>query len=306
MSDAKGQPSRVASALRCLVAAVAFLVVSLIGRSGYAAALTISPAPATVTAGGSQVFTASGGSPPYGWSLTTDGSGSAATITPTGGAYTAGATAGTDVVTATDAVGNTGTATITVTVPKVPIGAACVASDSCPTGSTCVDGVCCNSSCDGQCQACNTAGNVGTCVTITVCPSGRGHPARSRTRTTFARRRSATGRAPPPVPALLERRPRAASRRASTKWGRRVRSVKVTVDARRSSPGRAHRMPASRTVAPRRAPTRPSAALATTATSRLESASRPRPCPSMPERTPPHPRHPRPRAGVRWCSRREA
>src|SRR5690606_22545406 len=30
----------------------------------------------------------------------------------------------------------------------------------------CVDGVCCNSACEGQCQACDTPENKGTCVTI--------------------------------------------------------------------------------------------------------------------------------------------
>ncbi len=251
MSDPKGQQSGVASSFRFLVAAILFLVVSLVGRSVYAGALAIaptgavvaplgtqtftatggsgsgyvwslsanlsggsitaaggvytagatpnvvdevqvtdsasntattavivgagvsvSPATATVVSGGTQTFTASGGSPPYAWSLTTDGSGSTAAITATGGVYTAGTTPGTDVVTATDSVGSTGTATITVTVAKVAAGAACTTTAACPTGSTCVDGVCCNSACDGQCQACNTAGSVGICVTITGPPVG--------------------------------------------------------------------------------------------------------------------------------------
>jgi hypothetical protein len=36
----------------------------------------------------------------------------------------------------------------------------------------CVDYVCCNSACSGQCQACNVAGSIGTCVTITGPPVG--------------------------------------------------------------------------------------------------------------------------------------
>jgi hypothetical protein len=134
--------------------------------------VTVSPATATVAAGGTQTFTAAGGVAPYGWALTTDGSGSTAAITAVGGVYVAGTSAGTDVVTATDAVGNTGTATITVTVKQGPIGSQCTASDECPSGSPCVDGVCCSTACSGQCQACNTAGNVGTCVTITGPPVG--------------------------------------------------------------------------------------------------------------------------------------
>jgi len=135
--------------------------------------LEISPKSATVAAGGMQTFTASGGTPPYTWALTTAGSGSMASITMAGGVYTAGAMAGTDIVTVTDTVGNTGSATITVTLTmKGALGSTCTTSDTCPTGSTCVDGVCCNTSCGGQCQACNTASSTGTCVTISGSPVG--------------------------------------------------------------------------------------------------------------------------------------
>jgi hypothetical protein len=137
------------------------------------AGVTVAPASVTLAAGATQTFTAAGGTAPYAWSLTVDGSGSKASITPTGGVYTAGATAGADTVTATDALGNTGTATITVTVTTVvSAGAECSATDTCATGTTCVDGVCCSSACTGQCQACNTAGSVGTCVTIKGPPVG--------------------------------------------------------------------------------------------------------------------------------------
>jgi len=43
-------------------------------------------------------------------------------------------------------------------------GQTCLAGGECCSGN-CVDGVCCNSSCTGTCQACNLAGSVGTCTT---------------------------------------------------------------------------------------------------------------------------------------------
>jgi hypothetical protein len=138
------------------------------------AGVTVAPATATVVAGGMKTFVASGGTSPYTWALTTDGSGAMASVT-MAGVYTAGATPGTDVVTATDSLGNTGTATITVTmmtVMTVGIGDPCMTSSMCPTGATCVDGVCCTSACTGQCEACYTATDAGTCVTITGPPVG--------------------------------------------------------------------------------------------------------------------------------------
>ena len=47
-------------------------------------------------------------------------------------------------------------------VPKKPTAATCSATNECASGN-CVDGVCCNSSCSGSCDACNLAGKVGTC-----------------------------------------------------------------------------------------------------------------------------------------------
>ena len=44
----------------------------------------------------------------------------------------------------------------------------CAASSECLLGN-CVDGVCCGTTCNGACQACNLAGNVGACTSI---PSG--------------------------------------------------------------------------------------------------------------------------------------
>ncbi len=50
----------------------------------------------------------------------------------------------------------------------------CTRSTECTSGN-CVDGVCCNVACNGQCQACDVAGQVGTCTTVT---SGEPHGAR--------------------------------------------------------------------------------------------------------------------------------
>jgi hypothetical protein len=129
------------------------------------------PSAATVAAGAMQTFIASGGTAPYTWAITTNGSGPMASIT-SGGVYTAGAMAGMDVVTATDSLGATGSSPVTVTVKMVGIGGSCMTSATCPTGATCVDGVCCTTACTGQCQACNTAGSIGTCVTIKGPPVG--------------------------------------------------------------------------------------------------------------------------------------
>jgi hypothetical protein len=46
-------------------------------------------------------------------------------------------------------------------------GESCSGSGGCPAGLFCVDGVCCDSACTGQCQACNLSGSVGTCATVT-------------------------------------------------------------------------------------------------------------------------------------------
>jgi hypothetical protein len=44
-------------------------------------------------------------------------------------------------------------------------GLACTSASQCQSGY-CVDGVCCNSTCGGLCQACNLAGSVGACANI--------------------------------------------------------------------------------------------------------------------------------------------
>jgi len=45
----------------------------------------------------------------------------------------------------------------------LPNGAACDSASQCASGS-CVDAVCCESSCDGACEGCNAAGSEGTCT----------------------------------------------------------------------------------------------------------------------------------------------
>lgn len=63
---------------------------------------------------GSQTFLANGGFPSYTWSFQTNASGGS--INPTTGAYTAGATPGTDIVKVTDSFGTPNTAIVTITV----------------------------------------------------------------------------------------------------------------------------------------------------------------------------------------------
>lgn len=56
-----------------------------------------------------------------------------------------------------------------ICVPDLPAGDSCDEQTDCQTGLTCVDGVCCTSSCSGLCKRCDIAGHVGTCWNI---PSG--------------------------------------------------------------------------------------------------------------------------------------
>jgi len=58
---------------------------------------------------------------------------------------------------------------------KKAAAATCVANKEC-TSNNCVDGVCCNSSCTGKCEACDVAGSVGTCSPV---PSGQPHGTRT-------------------------------------------------------------------------------------------------------------------------------
>ncbi len=88
---------------------------SWVFNSGCPTALSISPSSANVPSGATQTFTATGGSPNYTFSILTNNSG--ATINPTTGLYTAGATANvTDTVRVTDSFGSTSEATVNVSV----------------------------------------------------------------------------------------------------------------------------------------------------------------------------------------------
>jgi hypothetical protein len=78
------------------------------------APFAISPDEATVSATSTCLFAASGGKPPYAYALASPALGS---IDPAGGLYTAPALAGSDTVRATDAIGNTADAELTVTPP---------------------------------------------------------------------------------------------------------------------------------------------------------------------------------------------
>jgi alpha-tubulin suppressor-like RCC1 family protein len=49
--------------------------------------------------------------------------------------------------------------------PRKGLGVACAGNDEC-SGGRCVDGVCCDSPCDGACQTCNASGNAGHCGAV--------------------------------------------------------------------------------------------------------------------------------------------
>jgi hypothetical protein len=50
-------------------------------------------------------------------------------------------------------------------------GGACAKATDCASGF-CVDGVCCNTACTGQCEACDVAGSAGTCSPVSGAPHG--------------------------------------------------------------------------------------------------------------------------------------
>ncbi|MCC6213826.1 MAG: hypothetical protein IT376_03085 [Polyangiaceae bacterium] len=54
---------------------------------------------------------------------------------------------------------------------KRPNGETCTEARTCSSGN-CVDGVCCDASCDGQCEACDVATKLGTCSPINGAPHG--------------------------------------------------------------------------------------------------------------------------------------
>ena len=50
-------------------------------------------------------------------------------------------------------------------------GDSCGGADQCGSGF-CVDGSCCNTACDGQCEACDVSGQAGTCSPVAGAPHG--------------------------------------------------------------------------------------------------------------------------------------
>jgi hypothetical protein len=58
------------------------------------------------------------------------------------------------------------------------LGSACSAGPDCGSG-VCVDGVCCDRSCAGQCEACDVVGSAGTCVAVAGAPHGSRAPCAS-------------------------------------------------------------------------------------------------------------------------------
>ncbi len=53
-----------------------------------------------------------------------------------------------------------------------PNGSACSADPTCQS-QHCVDGVCCDTACEGQCQACDVASSVGSCAPVSGAPHGK-------------------------------------------------------------------------------------------------------------------------------------
>jgi len=75
-------------------------------------------------------------------------------------------------VTATPTVTNTPTATPTRTpTGSGSIGQQCVLTSDCQGGLTCVDGVCCNSPCDGPGESCDLPNRVGFCSRPQIAPA---------------------------------------------------------------------------------------------------------------------------------------
>jgi len=68
-----------------------------------------------------------------------------------------------------------------------PNGTACAGSGEC-TSANCVDGVCCDKPCAGQCEYCKSTGSVGTCKNVTgaafaprpACSAGSGDPCKAQ------------------------------------------------------------------------------------------------------------------------------
>ncbi len=56
-------------------------------------------------------------------------------------------------------------------VVRRPPGSMCTTDADCATGH-CADGVCCDTACNGQCEACDVPGSAGTCTAVTGTPHG--------------------------------------------------------------------------------------------------------------------------------------
>lgn len=56
---------------------------------------------------------------------------------------------------------------------KLKLGQTCALGTDCLSGN-CADGVCCNTSCPGACEACNVTGSVGTCSAVPAGAAGKG------------------------------------------------------------------------------------------------------------------------------------
>ena len=56
-------------------------------------------------------------------------------------------------------------------VGRLPNGMSCTTANQCLSGN-CVDGVCCNTACNGQCEACDSTGSAGTCTPTMGAPHG--------------------------------------------------------------------------------------------------------------------------------------
>jgi len=76
----------------------------------------------------------------------------------------------------TGGVVGVGTTTVTNTVEAwgdaIAKGAECFSAGACAVGLHCVDGVCCDRACTGQCESCKETSSVGTCKLISGAPKG--------------------------------------------------------------------------------------------------------------------------------------
>ncbi len=78
----------------------------------------------------------------------------------------------TEATAATDCAGTAFCTTSGTCAPKKASGTTCGSGKECASGF-CVDGVCCASTCTGQCESCNEAGTEGACVPVRGTPRGK-------------------------------------------------------------------------------------------------------------------------------------